>query len=106
MQSIADHTAVQRGTCELVRLLSCEEETSWFSGRVIFTTGNREKLTSLHHALLVFSFKVERDKLSERQFVQGLGYLGSPSGHCPPCTQHNQTQDYPWLPFVYEAVCE
>ena len=38
-----------------------------------------------HHALLVFSFKVERDKLSERQFVHGLRYLGSLSGHCPPC---------------------
>ena len=38
-----------------------------------------------HRALLVFSFKVEQDKLSKRQFVQGLRYLGSPSGHCPPC---------------------
>ena len=31
------------------------------------------------------SFKVEQDKLSKRQFVQGLRYLGSPSGQCPPC---------------------
>ena len=38
-----------------------------------------------HRAMLVFSYKVEQDQLSERQFVQWLMYLGSSSGHFPPC---------------------